>query len=331
MSDGVVEGIVNQIQSNQDINQDTQATLPIADDQQPTNQQFNRLDEFEKLSRNERELYKNKKLFSDEREQFDREKEEFERMRQEFANQTRRYDYKNRPSKFLKDNQIDARELAENMLREQEHDGTPDHQKLSPEQALEEAFEKLAEKKGYMSREDYDKLRQQEFDEMQGEQNLNHFMGEIHNILEQSSDKFPMAFGFGGSQMVYDELEKTYEDLAENYGDEYADKWLRNQHQNGYAEIANAVNDTLANGLKNALQYPQVKNFVASILNGASNSSYSDKVVSDGSRINPSVTVRSGDASGNSPMSIDESNLTDQQRLDLAIQNAERASRQRTM
>lgn len=273
---------------------------PTEDPQADTNR--DRLDELHKLAELEREHYRQRKLQKEREEEYTREKTQWEQQRQQYDKELMR----NKPSKWLEQKGMSVKELADSIMQEQEDDGTLEGDKIDYNTALQQAMEQLEGRFEQM----YDQRRQQEQEQYEMNEAYDQYTGELNNFLEQHIQDFPVLVGFGGQNHVLQAIENEFNEIEEQYGEEYADKWLSRVN---FGEYAHDVQKEIETGLVNALQLPELRSYVENILQQTGQADRNVEPREDA----PTTLTRNNFASPSGRYQADE--MTEQERINAAI------------
>ncbi|MFZ8934023.1 MAG: hypothetical protein ACO2ZP_09010 [Bacteriovoracaceae bacterium] len=93
--------------------------------------------------------------------------------------------------------------------------------------------------------------------------NIERFNEDVQNFLSESEDEFPLSNAFGLSQKITEDVLEELEGLAEEYGEDYAQKWL---NELDWGEVAYQYENNVANDFKAMLQSPKVRQVISSFL-----------------------------------------------------------------
>lgn len=246
-----IDSIVQQIsQERQRSNPDLQEGAT-----EDPNRQTNKLSEFQRLAELEREHYRQRKLQKEQQSQHDYERQQWEQERAQYDQQLMR----NKPSKWLEQKGMSVKDLADSIMQEQEDDGTEEGDKISYQEALEQAMGQLEGRFEEM----YEQKRAEEADQYETQEAYENYQHEINNFLNEHIEHFPALVGFGGQNHVMGMIENEYNEIEDQYGEEYADKWLQRVNFGDYAQ---EVQKNIEQGLVNALQLPELRSYVEQIL-----------------------------------------------------------------
>lgn len=288
-----INSIVEQINGERQAANPEQQPGPTQDPQGETNQ--NRLDDLHRLAELEREHYRQKKLQKDKEAQWDQERQKYD---QELM--------RNKPSKWLEDRGMSVKELADSIMQEQEDDGTSEVDKVDYNTALRQAMEQLEGRFEEM----YDQRKEQEHEEYETEEAYQNYNNELNNFIQDNVDHFPALAGFGGQEHVMQAIENDFNEIEEQYGEEYADKWLSNVNFGNYAHN---VQKEIETGLVNALQLPELRSYVEQILQ---QTGQADRDVEPRENA-PTTLTKNNFASPSGRYQSDE--MTEQERISAAI------------
>ena len=185
------------------------------------------LSEFERIQKQENELFKQKKQFADERKAFEAQKKQFDDSRGEF------------------DNYMDSFG---------EDDGKPKESEYE-ELTYDELQEKIrADIFKEMDAKDSETREQQETDKA-----INSFKENISTLLTEKAGDFPLAAaeGLGGADLIYQTIDAQFEQDEKDYGFERAEQMMLNPEQ-----AAQKVEKYIAQQMQTMLKSDGVRAFL---------------------------------------------------------------------
>lgn len=183
------------------------------------------LSEFERIQKQENELFKMKKQFADERKEFERKMEEFNKQKSDFDNYLNNF--------------------GEEPEAEQEHE--------------ELTYDELRAK---IEKEVFDKLEAQKTEERERQEEemaINNFKQDINKLLTDRASDFPLASaeGMGGEDLIYQTIEAQFDQDVSDYGFERAEKMIMSTEQ-----AAQKVEKYIAQQMQTMLKSDQVRAFL---------------------------------------------------------------------
>jgi len=185
------------------------------------------VDEFERIQRQENELYKMKKQFSDEKKDFERQKGEWDQQKSEFDNYMDTYG--DDPEKEKKE---DYEELSYDELRDK---------------MRKDIFAELDQQKG------------EEAEQKETDQAINTFKEKISTLLTDKAGDFPLASGegLGGADMIYQTIDAQFDQDTKDYGFERANEMMLSPEQ-----AAQKVEKYIAQQMQTMLKSDGVRAFL---------------------------------------------------------------------
>jgi len=295
-----IDSIVEQINGERQKASPEQQPGPTQDPQEANN--AGRLDELHKLAELEREHYRQRKLQKERESEHERERSQWEQQRQQYDQELMR----NKPSKWLEQKGMSVKELADSIMQEQEDDGTLEGDKIDYNTALQQAMEQLEGRFEQM----YDQRRQQEQEQYEMNEAYDQYTTELNGFLNEHIQDFPVLVGFNGQDHVLKAIENEFNEIEEQYGEEYADKWLSRVN---FGDYAHNVQKEIETGLVNALQLPELRSYVENILHQTGQADRNVEPREDA----PTTLTRNNFASPSGRYQADE--MTEQERISAAI------------
>lgn len=185
------------------------------------------LTEFERIQRQENELFKQKKQFADERKEFEARKKQFDDSRGEFDNYMDNFGENDDKTKESEYEELTYDELQKKIR--------------------EDVFKEIDAK-------DSETKEQQETDKA-----INSFKENISTLLSEKVSEFPLAAaeGLGGADLIYQTIDAQFEQDEKDYGFERAEQMMLSPEQ-----AAQKVEKYIAQQMQTMLKSEGVKAFL---------------------------------------------------------------------
>lgn len=256
--------------------------LPGQNEEAPQQKEKPSLDQWERITAEERENYRNKKKFSDERETFEKERDDFYKKRED-------------ADRFYND-------MEDPQDPNQQDDGTED---LTYEQMRDQI------RKDIMGELQGERTKEREEQEVQS--SVDSFQTEIDGYIEKNSNIYPLIAGMNNQNAVFNAIEEQYQQDANDYGHERAAEMMLSQEQ-----ASQKVEQHLATEIKGVLQSEGMRDFLLREINLIRSNGNNQEQSQKGHQSQGPATLNNS-TFNQATESINEASLTDEEAFNRAL------------